>query len=323
MERHGPFFDGRMTRPRLVVDDVKGVAATFHSIDPTGPTHSDVLEVDLLFETGGGARPWPEVVEPVDDSRRSPPPGFGPGSRSEGFGLEFVVERRQGLVRGGMLIPPFGGGSFRPLESRMDNRTQLLVGGATTIDPESAFEGIAARAVQVGVSLACRQRRIVLDQTRIRTAVEDACEDLRVARPPRSRGCYRVEGGESVGERYRLRKTVAGWRVFENRFWLLSSSAGGETLVYDAEHYAEVDRRVEAERAAGASYELAVALLDAGRQPEALETLRAVTEEDGEPYDWVLRGLAAAITGEIDDAKQSFANALALDPAAPVPSYAR
>jgi len=131
-------------------------------------------------------------------------------------------------------------------------------------------------------------------------------------------------GSETMAEIYRLRLTDAGWRVFENRFWRLTATNGDVERVFDASFYADADRRVEQERAADDGYELALALLDAGRPLEALAALRDLTEQqDVEAYDWVLRGVSALAVGDADDAEKSFAAALALDPDAPVPAYAR
>lgn len=131
-------------------------------------------------------------------------------------------------------------------------------------------------------------------------------------------------GDERVGEIYRLRRTAAGWRVYENRYWPVSQRTDGEVVALDAAYYASADARVDAERNTDDRYELAVALLHANRHPEALAVLRELTDgEDGEAYDWVLRGLAAMSVGDATDAEASFATALAFDPSVPVPDYAR
>lgn len=129
---------------------------------------------------------------------------------------------------------------------------------------------------------------------------------------------------ELVSEIYKLRRTDDGWRVFENRWWWISSMAYGETTTYDAEHWAALDVRVDAERPDADLYELGVALMDASRFPEAHDVFVKVTEgEDPEPHDWFLRGQTALMIGNADDALASFRTVLELDPRASVPNFAR
>ncbi len=132
------------------------------------------------------------------------------------------------------------------------------------------------------------------------------------------------DAAELVSEIYKLRLTDDGWRVFENRWWRISSMAYGETTTYDAEHWAKLDARVDAERADRDLYELGVALMGASRFPEAHDAFVKVTEgEDPEPHDWFLRGQAALLIGNADDALASFRAVLDLDSRAAVPNFAR
>jgi len=132
------------------------------------------------------------------------------------------------------------------------------------------------------------------------------------------------DSAELVSEIYRLRRTDAGWRVFENRWWWISSMESGETTTMDAEYWAPLDARVDVERGDGDLYELGVALMDASRFPEAHAVFVQVTEgQDSEPHDWFLRGQAALMIGHADDALASFRRVLELDPRAPVPNFAR
>ncbi len=123
------------------------------------------------------------------------------------------------------------------------------------------------------------------------------------------------DGGERAGEMYLLRKTAAGWRVYQNRYWMISSTAGGKTTTYDAEHYAAADARADEARAADDNYELGLALMAGWRWPEAHRAFVALTEEnDVEPYDWVLRASAAIVIGDVDDYRTSLTAAHDADP---------
>lgn len=132
------------------------------------------------------------------------------------------------------------------------------------------------------------------------------------------------DAAASMSEIYKLRRTDAGWRVFENRWWRVSTMEYGKTTTFDDAYWAERDARVDTERAAGDTYELGVALMDAWRFPEAHEMFVKLTEgQDPEPHDWFLRGQTALMIGQAEDAVASFRAALELDPRAQVPVYAR
>lgn len=113
-----------------------------------------------------------------------------------------------------------------------------------------------------------------------------------------------ASGAERIGEIYRLRRAADGWRVFENRHWLISLPAGDTIETYDARFYAAADAAVDQARAGGDTRDLSLALMKAQRWPEAHGVLVALTQSDeAETTDWHLRADAAMMIGDAEDAK--------------------
>ena len=148
--------------------------------------------------------------------------------------------------------------------------------------------------------------------------VEDDRATLRV------RSTSHFDGGTvQVGEIYRLRKTGEGWKVFENRWWLIRRQIGDRTIVYDAEKLKRADAAVIREKRTGSSEALVSAMRDACRFKEAHRAAIAVTKDKGATaVDWLVRGTLAMQVGDANDAKVSFLKALSLDANVELPSYA-
>jgi WD40 repeat protein/tetratricopeptide (TPR) repeat protein len=133
------------------------------------------------------------------------------------------------------------------------------------------------------------------------------------------------------GDRYwiydsvtRLRRTGQQWQVYEGRGWLVKRKDGDRVQVYDQPGLEKMDAAIEALRQKGDLAKLADALAEARRPAEAYQVARQLTENaKATATDWVLRGWTAVEAGAAKDALASFRKALALDPKAPVPPYAR
>jgi len=128
------------------------------------------------------------------------------------------------------------------------------------------------------------------------------------------------ENMERLSEIYLLRRTAGGWRVYENRFWMVESKRGDETIDYDASGWKALDAKVEAAEKEGDLARLVDALDDARRLVEAHKVAKKLTAGDGATADdWLRRGSQALSAGDPDDAIKAFREALKLDPDALVP----
>ncbi len=136
-----------------------------------------------------------------------------------------------------------------------------------------------------------------------------------------------VRVGQSMsetGETFLLRRTPDGWRVVENRCWLVRDEIDGEETVYSDEYWNALDNYIEQVRPTGNLRDLARSLFHATRIVESYATARELTQnERATAEDWCLRGYGARYLGNIEDAAKSWRKALELDPNARVPSYIR
>jgi hypothetical protein len=126
-------------------------------------------------------------------------------------------------------------------------------------------------------------------------------------------------------ERWLLRRTDEGWRVYENRVWPVSLQRGAEPLiVYDDAKWAALDRAVDTAKKAGGSDALLTALYAANRFGEGHDAaVKATTGSHVTAVDWFWRAAFAMNLYFIDDAKKSFAHQLELDESAEIPGWAR
>lgn len=132
------------------------------------------------------------------------------------------------------------------------------------------------------------------------------------------------EEKDRQSEIYLLRRTADGWRVYENRFWMVESVQKDKTIDYDAKGWKTLDAIVAEAEKAGDLNKLIDALDDARRVVEAHRVAQKLTASDGATADdWVRRGWAAAEAGDLDDAMKAFREALKLDADAVVPSVIR
>ncbi len=132
------------------------------------------------------------------------------------------------------------------------------------------------------------------------------------------------EESDRQSEVYLLRRTADGWRVYENRFWMVESIQNDKTIDYDAKGWKTLDAIVEAAEKEGDLGKLVEALGDARRVVEAHKAAKKLTARDGATADdWVLRGWCAADAGDLEDAIKAFREALKLEPDSPVPSVIR
>jgi WD40 repeat protein len=140
----------------------------------------------------------------------------------------------------------------------------------------------------------------------------------------RCRGTVEWDGGfMTFGARYRLRRTAGGWKIFDDRGWLLRSKIGARTYANDPDTLRSLDARVAALRNGESRRALIRALQYAGRPKEAHAEARALTQQPlGAPAeDWGLRGELAVEAGDAADALKSYHNALTLEPETMPPPF--
>jgi hypothetical protein len=122
-------------------------------------------------------------------------------------------------------------------------------------------------------------------------------------------------------EIFLLRRTADGWRVYENRYWMVESRQGDKTIDYDAKGWKLLDEIVEAAEKEDDLAKLVEALEDARRLDEAHQAAKKLTaREDATAEDWVTRGWQAVSAGDAEDATKAFREALKRDPDAEVPA---
>jgi ketosteroid isomerase-like protein len=125
-------------------------------------------------------------------------------------------------------------------------------------------------------------------------------------------------------EIYLLRRTADGWRVYENRYWMVEARQGDKTIDYDVKGWKLLDEIVAAAEKEDDLVKLVEALDDARRLTEAHNVAKKLTARDGATAeDWSRRGLQALSAGDADDATKAFKEALKLDPDADVPPIIR
>jgi WD40 repeat protein/tetratricopeptide (TPR) repeat protein len=118
----------------------------------------------------------------------------------------------------------------------------------------------------------------------------------------------------------RLRQTPGGWKVFEERGWIVRKKEGSQTTVCDASYWKARDALVEKVRGQGAAAALARALEEANRPREAHAVARELTaKHPDQASHWALRGELALKAGDAADAQAAFDKARELDPAASSP----
>ena len=149
-------------------------------------------------------------------------------------------------------------------------------------------------------------------------SVEDGFAELKV------QVTSHYDGGRTrIGEIYRLRKTAKGWKVFENRWWLLERNIGERTVVYDSKKLRRADAAVERERRSRNLKNHIFALYDASRFAEAFDVAKVLTKaKEATADDWLIRGNLAMQVGNAEDAKASFLKAISLDKDVELPPYA-
>lgn len=125
-------------------------------------------------------------------------------------------------------------------------------------------------------------------------------------------------------ERWLLRKTGDGFRVYENRVWPLSFTRGTEPpMVYDASQWARLDEAVEAAKKAKNTDEHLAALYAASRFGEGHDVaVKATTERWVNERRWFWRAAFAMNLYLIDDAIKSFQRQLELNENAKIPAWA-
>lgn len=146
-----------------------------------------------------------------------------------------------------------------------------------------------------------------------------------------------ARGFERVAERYRLRLTKRGWRVFENRWWPLAYGFGSSTLDYTRAYpgapgsrrsrvsfWELMDARIRVLRKRGPLRSLMIAYLQGYRFKDAHHVATALCAgKNAQAVDCFNRGNIARIIGKAADAVDAFAKALSLAPRFPLPAYAR
>jgi hypothetical protein len=127
---------------------------------------------------------------------------------------------------------------------------------------------------------------------------------------------------EVVDEVYKLRKTDAGWRVYENRYWLVETGTPEDLVKYTAAYWAAKDAAVSAAQSAGDKRAEITALNEAGRWGEA-HTLSAELVSTSEDVEvWTAHLYLGVASGQTEDAKASACKIKALAPEAVLPAWA-
>jgi ketosteroid isomerase-like protein len=120
---------------------------------------------------------------------------------------------------------------------------------------------------------------------------------------------------EEAQEVYKLRKTSEGWRVYENRYWTLTSGDPKTPTQTDAAYWETQDQSVLKATESGTASEQINALTQAMRWNEAHALLTEVTTKNPQvAADWAYRGSVALQLGLIADATQSSCQARRLAP---------
>lgn len=127
---------------------------------------------------------------------------------------------------------------------------------------------------------------------------------------------------EVVDEIYKLRKTGRGWRVYENRYWIVKAGGADAPTLYDAEYWKAKDLAVEAARSAGDKRAESNALAAAGRWPEAHAILVELTSASEELELWDLRMSLALASGLASDAQRAACKCKSLGPEHVLPAWA-
>ena len=127
---------------------------------------------------------------------------------------------------------------------------------------------------------------------------------------------------EEAKEVFKLRKTEGGWRVYENRYWVVAEGTPEAPIAIDAATWA--DRDLAVDNAAGSPLAKVGVLAEAMRWPEAHTILMKLTsEEPTRASHWSQRALAALMIGKVPDAKLAACEARNLDPKQPLPHWAK
>ena len=131
-----------------------------------------------------------------------------------------------------------------------------------------------------------------------------------------------ADGFESVREVYKLRRQEGKWKVYHNRFWPLRTRIGTDVYDFGVIEWQRRDREVFDQRRKGDVRLLVVALIEAYRFREAHEiATKATADTNASALLWVMRGIAAIQSGEVQDAYTAFRSAVAQNPKVGLPAY--
>ncbi|MBN1910407.1 MAG: hypothetical protein JW818_11755 [Pirellulales bacterium] len=125
-------------------------------------------------------------------------------------------------------------------------------------------------------------------------------------------------------EIFLLRKTKDGWKVYENRCWIVECHDGSDVTQYTPEMWKALDDQVEEYRKQGDPHMFISALCEAFRYAEAYAESKKLTKAHPDDANaWCWRGHTAIAVGKSVDALASYKKALDLDPGASVPEPMR
>lgn len=129
-------------------------------------------------------------------------------------------------------------------------------------------------------------------------------------------------GTDSFAELYRLRRTDEGWRVYENRSWMVASTRDGKTTRYDDTFWKERDADVARLGASATEVERILALHTAMRFAEAHALAVAFTAKEPENgVAWRWRLAEAVQLRNVEEAVAAGKKVHALDPTIPLPGW--
>lgn len=125
---------------------------------------------------------------------------------------------------------------------------------------------------------------------------------------------------DTYQERYLLRRTSAGWKIYENRYWPLVVDG----VEYTADRWQLADARVARAQASDDSERRVTAFRWAWRFTEAHSAAKAwTTTQPRDANAWLARAWCALHAVDGKDSYESFCRALLLDPALKVPSWVK
>jgi tetratricopeptide (TPR) repeat protein len=128
----------------------------------------------------------------------------------------------------------------------------------------------------------------------------------------------------TADEVFRLRRKDGKWQVYENRSWPIKVQGSDFIEEFEPSTWEALDDQASRAEAAGDLGGQVGALMHGQRYADAHNAARKwIDKEPKSAQPWLARAEAAMAVGDTVDAIASFKKALAIDPKASLPEYAR